>query len=308
MLGAYGVGRYSSSISGIRVSSFFLSQAPLTPAFPEDKFIWPFSKNGIYIVKSGYKARMSSMSASSRSDSLSSANQEAKIWNSIYRLPVQPKVSSHRLWLPLKSGTLKVNTDVNVAEGRIVISVIVPNHLGMEPPSSPGVLRTLRYMFFVLHGTRSTQQGEEEKSKVAAEGRGRGREEEKEGRRIAREEEKECKSCGRKKEESKAAAEYFILFFNKKKEEEDAKCASDALILVAFRLLLSASFHGEITKFHQGFFLCGLSCFSPLLLDLFQLIGDPQPLESYLYLIIVRKTRVVVKSMLPVYTSRRPYG
>lgn len=35
-------------------------QIVLIPAFLEDKFLWHFTKNGIYTVKSGYKVGLSS--------------------------------------------------------------------------------------------------------------------------------------------------------------------------------------------------------------------------------------------------------
>lgn len=61
-------------------------------AFPKDKFIWHLTTNGIYTVNSGYKVGMSYMSSGGRYDGTSSVDQEAKLWNSIYQLTLQPKV------------------------------------------------------------------------------------------------------------------------------------------------------------------------------------------------------------------------
>ncbi|KAI5662672.1 hypothetical protein M9H77_21995 [Catharanthus roseus] len=67
-------------------------QIPLNPAWIDDRLIWHFAPNGIYLVKSGSKVRMVYMSSIDRFAGTLIIDQETKVWKEIHGLPVQPKI------------------------------------------------------------------------------------------------------------------------------------------------------------------------------------------------------------------------
>lgn len=66
-------------------------QVSLNPLWPKDKLIWHFARNGIYFINSTYKAGMSYMRSLSITNGPSNLDKESRFWNSIHKLPIDPK-------------------------------------------------------------------------------------------------------------------------------------------------------------------------------------------------------------------------
>lgn len=63
-------------------------QIPLNLAWSEDKLVWNFNKNRIFIFKSSYKVGMDYIHNSISSLSTSSMMFEIKLWDQFHSLPI----------------------------------------------------------------------------------------------------------------------------------------------------------------------------------------------------------------------------